>query len=245
LARELSGVMDGRVGVVPHDITAAGASAIRARLSALKDQGFALAVIDALNEADCGTVAAACAGQTVVAGPAWLVPEGADAEPMPETGRIAVISGATDRQTLFQLAAAGAHTPLRYLDFAQADLAPTAIEWAAAQDRANVIVAASAPPDRLTPGAPVGRILTDIAAGLLGLGFRRLVITGGNTGSEILHGLGVTALTAGTSFGPLRWLASGETFCLLKPGSTGGREFFADLFGAGIEPYVRLNPAAE
>jgi len=126
---------------------------------------------------------------------------------MPETGRIAVISGATDRQTLFQLAAAGAHTPLRYLDFGQADVAPAAIEWAAAQSGANVIIAASAPPDKLVTGAPVRRILTDIAAGLLGLGFRRFVITGGDTGSDILRGLEVAELIAGTSFGPLRWLA--------------------------------------
>lgn len=245
LTRELSAAMDGRVGIVPHGITATGTAAIRARLGALKDQGYALAVIDALDDADCDAVAAAVAGQTVAAGPAWMVPEPAGLEPKPERGRVAVISGATDRQTLFQLAAAGAHTPLRYLNFGQADVVPAAIAWAAAQAGSSLIIAASAPPDKLAKGAPVGKICADIAAGLLALGFKRLVITGGDTGADVLAGLGVTELTAGASFGPLRWLnAAGMSF-LLKPGSAGGREFFADLFGAGIEPYVRLNPAAE
>jgi hypothetical protein len=249
LVQDFSAAMQGRVGLVPLEVVAQGAAAIRARLAALKDQGTALALIDAINSNDCEAVVQACAGQHLRAGAAWLAgPAPSPPEPSPPAGPLAILSGATDRQTLFQLGIASAIMPSLWLDFTRPDVAATALVWAAAATRKTgaVAIAASAPPDRLHPTAPVLAILAEMARGLAAAGTTRLVLAGSDTAAAILNALGVTELTAGAALGSLRWLhdAQGRAY-LIKPGGAGGRDLFRDLFPAGFRPQIRLNAAAE
>jgi hypothetical protein len=76
LLAKFNSEISGRAGLVPYEEVAGGVPAIRRRLAALKDQGVALALIDAVDAAQCNDVAEACAGLTLAGGPAWLSPAG-------------------------------------------------------------------------------------------------------------------------------------------------------------------------
>jgi len=245
LPREFSEALQGRAGIVPLDVVAAGPAAITSRLAALKDQGVSLALIDAVSPADTDNIAAACAGQTLLAGPAWMAPRLQSAEPAAPGGPAAILSGALDRQTLYQLGVAATAMPRLQLDFIRPDIVAEAVAWAVAQTVGPFIIAASAPPDRLHPGAPAAALLGEIARGLRAAGVTRFVTTGGETAAAVITALGLKTLTAGAAFGPFRWLEVGGISLLLKPGNTGERDFFTDLFAAGFGPQLRLNAAAE
>jgi uncharacterized protein YgbK (DUF1537 family) len=244
LPRAFRTEISGRIGLVPQDITAAGTLAIRARLSALKDQGIALALVDALNAADCAAIAEAFANITLTAGPAWI----SNALPNAETtdippGPIAILSGALDRQSLFQIGAAAAAMPVLQLDFTQAEatILANALAWAAPQP-GSFLIAASAPPDRVIPGAPAAKILAAIAAGLAASGIQKFILAGNDTAATILHHLGETSLTAGAATGALRWLhGRGQNAYLLKPGGAETKNLYLSQIG----PQLRLNAAAE
>jgi uncharacterized protein YgbK (DUF1537 family) len=228
----LSEQLSGRVSIIPHDIIATGVIAIRRRIAASREQGIALALLDAVDHAQCDAIATALGTELLQAGPAWLTGESQKLEPAAPEGKLAIISGALDRQTLFQLGAARTIIPFLQLDVSAPDAAAIALTWAAAHDTPKLIISASAPPDRLHAQAPAAEILADITAGLADAGIRRFVITGNDTACVIFSRLGVKTLTAGASIAGLRWLnGSGYNF-LLKPAGFGGR----DLFLGEIEP---------
>jgi 3-dehydrotetronate 4-kinase len=241
LHRALSEQLSSRVSIIPHDIIAAGTTAIQRRIVTCREQGIALALLDAVDHTQCDAIATALEMALLTAGPAWFAGASQKPEPAAPVGRLAIISGALDRQTLFQLGSARAIIPFLQLDVATPGTAATALAWAAGQDAPKFIISASAPPDRLHPQAPVAAILADIAAGLADAGIRRFVITGNDTACAILSRLGVKTLTAGASTTGLRWLSGDGYNFLLKPAGFGGR----DLFLGGIEPQIRLNAAAE
>jgi len=60
LVRVLQAQSQSRVGLVRHDVVAAGPDAIRERFAALQAEGVSLAVVDALGNADLFHIAAAC-----------------------------------------------------------------------------------------------------------------------------------------------------------------------------------------
>ena len=244
LHHALRAALCGRVAVVPHETVAAGAGAIRRKLAACKEQGVALALLDAVDMHQCAAIAEAVAPQALSGGPAWLCPAwpGAPApESEPPRGPLAILSGALDRQTLFQLGTARHARPFLQLDLTTPDPVAHALAWARAQGGRAVIIASSAAPGSLRPGAPAAAILADIAAGLADAGVRRFVITGNDTASAILDRLEVRHLEAGAATAGLRWLAGGKYYFLLKPGGFGGRDLLADE----IEPQIRLNATAE
>ena len=72
LKQSLAPFIDGRISVVPYAVVAAGATAIRAQLTAMKEQGVRLALLDAIEDAQCGFITEALARQPVIAGPAWI-----------------------------------------------------------------------------------------------------------------------------------------------------------------------------
>ena len=63
--------------------------------------------------------------------PAWLAPAATQPEPAAPTGRIAILSGALDRQTLYQLGAARSAMPFLQLDFSNPGITESALAWAA------------------------------------------------------------------------------------------------------------------
>jgi uncharacterized protein YgbK (DUF1537 family) len=229
--------------MVPHEITLAGVNAIRRRLAGLRDQGFALALVDAVSEADCASITEAFANITLTGGPAWISNPTPTPDPAAEIGPVAILSGALDRQSLFQIGAAAAAMPVLQLDFGrqEAEIVSGALAWATAQS-ATFLIAASAPPGQVHPSAPAAEILGAIAEGLAASGIHRFLLTGNDTAATILSRLGETHLTTGAAAGPLRWLhGKHKNAFLVKPGGIGGK----DLFLSQIEPHNCLNAAAE
>jgi uncharacterized protein YgbK (DUF1537 family) len=239
LAAAMRGQLPGRAAVVGQEIVAQGVGAITQRLHALKAADVSVAVIDSIDEAGCLSVAAACAGQIVVVGPAWLAPAGT-AEVVPgAAGPVAVLAGACDRQTLYQLGAARGAARFLQLNFTEGGVAE-AVAWAGAPT-APCVIATSAPPDRLTAGADAAAALGAVARGLAAAGWRRFVLAGNDSAAAIVAALGVTELARGPAAGGLRWWHGGGYSFLLKPGGFGGRDLFRDL----MEPQIGLNSAAE
>jgi uncharacterized protein YgbK (DUF1537 family) len=239
LVESLRGEAFGRVVVVGQEIVAGGAEAVSKRLTALRAAEVGLAVVDAIDEAGCASVARAFESQIVVAGPAWLATAGEAAAQAPQAGPVAVLAGACDRETLFQLGVARGAERFLQLSFAAGGVAP-ALEWAGAPAR-SCVIAASAPPDRLTAGIDAAAVLGEVACGLAAAGWRRFVLAGNDSAASVLAALGVRELSRGAPAGGLRWWHGGGYSFLLKPGGYGGRDLFRDL----MEPQIGLNSAAE
>ncbi len=240
LRHALSEQLSGRVAVIAHETIAAGPAAIRRRLAGCREQGVALALLDAIDLPQCAAIIQALEGQIVTAGPAWLSPQPARDEPPPPAGRLAILSGALDRQTLYQLGAARAAVPFRQMETFSATETADLLAWAETQGP-KIIISASAPPDRLSRDAPVLEALADLAEGLAAQGVTRFLITGNDTASAVLNRLGVMHLVAGPTHEGLRWLAHQNYNFLLKPGGFGDQNLYLGEFG----PQIRLNAAAE
>jgi uncharacterized protein YgbK (DUF1537 family) len=238
----LSERLTGRVALIAHDVVTAGPAAIRARVTAAREQGVALALIDAADFGPQATIREALSVQPLIGGPSWLLPQTpAAAPPGMVAQKTAILSGALDRQTLFQLGAAAPVLPLLRLDPATPDALPAARTWAAAQAAQNIIISTSVPPDRLAPGVSGTSLLAAIAADLAAAGWRRFVLNGNDTASAVLAHLGITKLETGAPAAGLRWFLADRYSLLPKPGGFGGRDLFLD----GFEPQIRLNGAVE
>ena len=264
LVRVLSRQTDGTVGLVPWATVTQGADAIRRMLSALKEQGRRYAIVDAITEADLVAIGEAASAHALITGgsgvamglpanfrAAGLLPEQADVTSLPTMqGHAAVLAGSCSRATLFQLGAARERVPTLELDPLAtpdaAELSRMALRWA--QGRLGdkpVVIAASAPPDRVTAlqdklgrdgaGALVETTLALVAAGLVQAGVRRMVVAGGETSGAVVSRLGVRRLRIGAEIDPgIPWTyAEGDgpaMLLALKSGNFGGRDFFTAAF---------------
>jgi uncharacterized protein YgbK (DUF1537 family) len=245
LRRALAPYIDGRIGILPHAEIAAGPAAIRARLTAMKEQGLRLALLDAIGEEECGVIAEALARLPVIAGPAWISrgANAADAGAGTVSGPVAIISGALHRQSLMQSAAARAAMPVWDIDLSQsnADAASAALAWARPHFADGPFLITSAmPPDKVRAGAPAAERLASIAEALAGAGVRNFVLSGNHTAAMVLQRLGITQLVAGPAFAGLRWMRAKNFEILIKPGGYGAKNLFLYEF----EPQSRLNAPA-
>ena len=266
LVRVLSRQTDGTVGLVPWATVAQGAVAIRRTLAALKEQGRRYAVVDAITEADLLAIGEAAAGHALVTGSsgvatglpanfraAGLLDPAQDAAALPQVeGHAAVLAGSCSRATLYQVGAARNQAPTLELDpLATPDaaaLARQALAWAEGKlGNAPVVIAASAPPDRVAAlQARLGRdaaaalvegALALVAAGLVERGVRRLLVAGSETSGAVVSRLGVRRLRIGAEIAPgVPWsYAEGDGPALLlalHSGNLGGRDFFTAAFAA-------------
>ena len=263
LVRVLSRQTDGTVGLVPFATVARGAATIRSALSACKEQGRRYAIVDALTEADLLAIGEAVDGHALVTGGSGVamgLPENfrragllgkQDAGTLPDApGAAVVLAGSCSRTTLFQLGAARDRAPTLELDALAtpdaAALVAQALEWA--EDKLGdtpVVIAASAPPDRVAAlqaqlgrdaaGALVEDALAGIAVGLVARGVRRMVVAGGETSGAVVGRLGVKRLRIGAEIDPgVPWTyaeGGGAPLLLaLKSGNFGGRDFFMQAF---------------
>lgn len=230
LVRVLSRQTDGTVGLVPFVTVERGAAAIRAAMTALKEQGRRYAVVDALTDAHLLAIGAAAEGQALVTGGSGVamgLPENFrragllaehDAGALPDVpGHAAVLAGSCSRATLFQIGTARDRVPTLELDpLAVPDpdaLARRALEWSEGKlGAAPVVIAASAPPERVralqdrlgreAAGALVEQALAAVAEGLVARGVRRLVVAGGETSGAVVGRLGVRRLRIGAEIDP-------------------------------------------
>jgi 3-dehydrotetronate 4-kinase len=264
LVRVLSRQTDGMVGLVPFATVAKGADTIRLAMLALKEQGRRYAIVDAVTEDNLFAIGAAAASHPLITGGSGIaiglpsnfrnsgaLSAGGDAGALPSVeGHAAVLAGSCSRATLFQIGAAREHLPTLELDALAtpdaAALTAQALDWVDGKlGAAPVVIAASAPPDRVAAlqaalgrdaaGALVEDTMARIAAGLVARGVRRLVVAGGETSGAVVSRLGVQRLRIGAEIDPgVPWTyaegAGPPMLLALKSGNFGGRDFFAGAF---------------
>jgi uncharacterized protein YgbK (DUF1537 family) len=241
LRHEFSMALSGRVTIIAHATIAAGPQAIRRAVAGCREQGVTVALLDAIEPTDCTSIAEALSGELLTGGPAWLAGASPAATPQcgspTATGKTAILANASDRQNLYQLAAA--RTAMPFFQITQENH-KTALDWAAAQ-QTSFILSAATPPGAPLPAPDTAALLGELANGLAAHGVRQFVIAGDAAASAILARLGVKTLTSGTAFGGARWLENETYKFLIKSAGSDGE----NLFLGGFEPQIRLNAAAE
>ncbi len=267
LVRVLGRQTEGAVGLVPFPTVERGCGAIRDAMTALKEQGRRYAIVDAVTDAHLFAIGEAAAHHALITGGsgiamglpenfrrAGLLAPDTDAGRLPPiAGPAAVLAGSCSRATLGQVAAARERVPTLELDpLATPDaaaLARQALDWAAGRlGETPVVIAASAPPDRVAAlqarlgreaaGALVERALAAIAEGLVARGVRRMVVAGGETAGAAVAALGVRRLRIGAEIDPgVPWTHAEGTgpalHLALKSGNFGGPDFFIRAFATG------------
>ncbi len=253
-----------KVGSLPYAVVARGADAVRAEVERLRQGGIGIAVVDALSNEDllrlgpalkgmpllgAGSGVAIGLGQNFVLGHSGV----ANALP-PAQGLRAVIAGscslATNRQVADFVARgspAMSIDPLRIA--AGVDVAAEVLAWAAPLLQAGpLLVYSTAAPSAVKAmqgalgveraGLLVEATLARIAAGLVGLGVRQLVVAGGETSGACVQALQVRQLKIGPQIDPgVPWchahcaLAGSDGLHLsLKSGNFGTDDFFTKAF---------------
>jgi uncharacterized protein YgbK (DUF1537 family) len=228
LVRVLQAQTTRRVGLIEHATVARGADAVRGRIAALRAEGVAMAVVDAVSNDDLLRLAPALAdlplltaGSGVAIGlPAnfGLAPSSRTAQLPPAQGLRAIVSGSCSVATNGQVAdfiarggAALALDPLRIAD--GADMAAEALTWAAPRlADGPVLVYSTAEPAAVqaiqarlgvaAAGELVELTLAAIARGLVGLGVGQLVVAGGETSGACVQALGLAQLRIGAQIDP-------------------------------------------
>ena len=237
LVRVLQAQSAGRVGLLPFEQVAGGPESVRAAITALRADGVAIAIADAVTDAQLQILAAATrdlplltGGSGLALGLPALFREAGDlaaANPpltVPSEGPAAVLSGSCSEATNRQVAVMRERCPSFRLDpealAAEESVAEAALAWAG--DRLGsepVLIYSTAPPDRVSESqsqlgrerasALVERAMAAIAVGLVERGVGRLVVAGGETSGAVVSALGVRRLAIGPEIAPgVPWTVS-------------------------------------
>jgi uncharacterized protein YgbK (DUF1537 family) len=259
LVRVLGRQSKAPVGLIALPTVAEGGAAITRRLHELEQQGCGAAIVDAVFERDLEAIGEAAAKGPVSVGASGLglglaraFARGRGAEAGPALGAVgglaAILAGSCSRATLDQIAAAEGVIPTLRLApqrlIEDKGEASQALAWAKERLAAGpVLIASSAEPadvaalqarfGREASGQAIEAALAEIAAGLVEIGVRRLVVAGGETSGAAVDRLGVNAFRLGPEIAPgvplMRTIGrgGGEMQMALKSGNFGGKDFFA------------------
>ena len=259
LVRVLQRQSNTTIGLIALPTVAEGGAAIAHRLAELEQQGCGAAIVDAVVERDLEAIGEAAARESVSVGAsglglglarAFTRGRGADtcAALEPVGGLAAILVGSCSRATLDQITAVEGEIPTLRLSPHSLVVDNTeterAVAWA--KERLTVgpaLIASSAEPEdvaalqarfgREASGHAIEAALAEIAAGLVRIGVRRLVVAGGETSGAAVDRLGIGAFQLGPEIAPgvplMRTIgrAGGEMQMALKSGNFGGRDFFA------------------
>ena len=250
------------VGLVDRLTVARGAEAIYQALEALKADGVAHVVVDAVADDDLSLIAEAChtmplmTGGSAVAMPlpalyaADAGPSKGASAPKPQIDRPAVIlSGSCSAMTRKQVARYIEGAPSYHLDprVLAEEGSDRAVAWLAEQeDDAAPILYASAAPDDVKAaqdalgveraGQLVEDALATLALAARDKGVRRFVVAGGETSGAVTKALGVTRLDIGAEIAPgVPWtysLSAGAPIALTLKSGNFGSETF---FGEALD----------
>lgn len=257
-----------KVGLIDYTIVAQGETAIRARMSQLRNEGISLAVVDALTNEDLLRLAPALkdlplitAGSGVAIGLAanfGLSPSSASSCLPVAKGFKAAVSGSCSVTTNKQVGHfIQSGMPALAIDTHR--LAQDAGNWNAVVEHALVwaqrqivhgpllvystveteaVKAAQSTLGVGETGALVEKTLSHIAAGLVRLGVRQLVVAGGETSGACVQALHINQLTIGPQIDPgVPWcyaksdLVPDGLHLTLKSGNFGTEDFFTKAFG--------------
>jgi 3-dehydrotetronate 4-kinase len=256
LVRALSRQTRRRVGLVPYEVVAAGATSIARRLDELRDAGVVYVVVDAVDDAQLRAIGKACSGLPLVTGGSGVarglpanfdVPRGRRLVAQAADGPAVVLAGSCSQATNEQVQRMSARHPALKLDPAHPDGLDTLAEAALARlEGGPVLVYSTAPPDEVArvqallgteaASARAESLLGELACRLVAGGARRLILAGGETSAAILQRLGVRALVVGDDIAPgVPWMTSLDEPRLavaLKSGNFGGPDFFLEALAA-------------
>ena len=237
LVRVLQRQSRGRVGLVPAAIVAVAPRRSATPLPSCGVDGFAHAIVDAIEDRDLEAIGEAAADFKLITGGSGIalgLPEnfrrrglldGGAADSLPAiSGAAAVLSGSCSTATLAQVAYMKERAPAFTVDpIAVAeggDVAQQALAWAKPLlGEQPILISATAPPEKVAEaqsrlgreraGAVVEESLAAIARGLAAAGVRRFVVAGGETAGAVVQALGVTGLRIGRQIDPgVPWTAS-------------------------------------
>jgi 3-dehydrotetronate 4-kinase len=229
LMRLLSPQVTGKVGLANRLTVAAGVDVLKARLAALKADGVAHVVADAVANDDLSVIAEACMDMPLMTGGSALAMPlpglyekagllsrtSADAaRPEVDAGMIA-LSGSCSAMTRKQVARYAEKAASFRLDpLALAEAGPGAArDWLSGQapDRPKLIYA-TAEPDAVRKaqqalgveraGTVVEEALAALAREAFSRGVRRFVVAGGETSGAVVKALGIDRLAVGAEIAP-------------------------------------------
>ncbi|MBP5102113.1 3-oxo-tetronate kinase [Pseudomonas protegens] len=217
------------VGLLRYDSIAQGVEAVRSRIAELRGQGVALAIADALSDADLYTLGAACADLPLLTGGSGLalgLPENfrragklrdLDAASLPKVaGGEVVLAGSASLATNAQVDAwLESERPAWRIDPLALAAGEAVVEQALAfarEQQGTVLIYATSTPEEVKAvqrqlgaeraGALVENALGEIARGLRDSGVRRFVVAGGETSGAVVKALDVRLLQIGAQIDP-------------------------------------------
>ena len=228
LVRVMQAQCTRKVGLVDHRAVARGADAIRARFDALRADGVAVAIVDAITNDDLLRLGPALADMPLVTAgsgvaialPAnfGIVPSAAASALPPAAGTQAVIAGscseATNRQVRAFIAAGGSALRIDPLEIAAGvDVTRDALAWCESHvARGPVLLYSTAEPGDVRSvqqrlgvvqaGAMTEATLGAIARGLVDIGVRQLIVAGGETSGACVQALEIARMKIGSQIDP-------------------------------------------
>ena len=232
LVRVLAPQTSHQVGLIDYTVVAQGEAAIRARIDALRAEGVAIAIVDAVSNADLLRLGAALSDMPLVtagSGVAIGLPANFGIAPndrasaLPRVGGLqAIVSGSCSRATNAQVAAfIATGAPALAIDPLRLQQGVSAIEQVIAEALAfsqahlakgPVLVYSTAEPEALkhiqdqmgvhVAGQLVEQTLARIAVGLVKQGVGQLIVAGGETSGSVVQALGMTQLQIGAQIDP-------------------------------------------
>jgi 3-dehydrotetronate 4-kinase len=228
LVRVLQAQCRRKVGLIDYRTVAQGEQAIAARIAELRAGGCAIAIVDALGNADLVRLGPALKGMPLVtagSGVAIGLPPNFGIQGSAGAGELAPACGtqavrscscspATNGQVRAFLAAGHPGMAIDPLRIARGeDIAAEALAWAAPLlPRGPVLVYSTAQPQAVKDvqgrlgveeaGALVERTIASIARGLVGLSVRQLVLAGGETSGACVQALGISQMQIGPQIDP-------------------------------------------
>ena len=231
LVRVLQAQTAHQVGLVKFEAVALGAASIRARFDALKRDGIAIAVVDAVSDADLLSIGEACEDMPLVTAGSGIglgLAQNARAKGRlshatsaavlpPVPGLSAVVSGSCSLATNAQVAEWTKLRPAFRIDAlrlaAGEPVVEAALDWAKGRLGVEpVLIYATSPPEDVksvqrklgaeAAGQLVEQALAAIARGLVDAGVRKLVVAGGETSGAVVQSLAVKSLRIGPQIDP-------------------------------------------
>jgi uncharacterized protein YgbK (DUF1537 family) len=268
LVRVLQRQSKGRVGLIPFDIVARGADAVRDAIGTLRAGGTRLAIVDALADEHLIAIGAACAEMKFLTGGsglalglpgnfcrAGLLRAPAASGQQNVVGPAAVLAGSCSAATQRQVAEMKRQCEWFELDprsLAVAGAVDNVVGWARPRLGPKPVLiystADSAAVERVQAalgreqaGRLIERALGDIARDLVASGLRRLVVAGGETSGAVMTALGVEGLRVGDEIDPgVPWTTSLGSIPLALALKSGN--FGSDDFF--LKAFQRLDSAA-
>jgi uncharacterized protein YgbK (DUF1537 family) len=231
LVRVLQPQVKRRVGLVDYVTVSQGAGKIAKRFAALRDEGYGIAIADAVSNNDLVEIGAACADLPLVTAGSGLavglpanfrrkgmLAKDVVADALPATGGLkAVVAGSCSIATQGQVALMRERYPAFNIDPLELDggseIVSAALDWAADRivKEPILIYATTGPEEVKTVQAKLGvekagelveNALAAIAQGLIKLGVRQLIVAGGETSGAVVKALGVKGLRIGPEIDP-------------------------------------------